>query len=590
MQLNSIIQAGLGQLARRLIAVDLGSSHIKVLLVEQRFRQLRVLDHQIIDLQGEGLLSLEEINRHLQSIVQELGDHPLALAVPQHLSTSHLVDLPRVPSREIRGLVEKETVNLSGLSESAIVYDYRPLRPFGRHPYPFWVTISREQEIENQIRRFGSEEDEHCLCEVTTVANALIAAHLSCSRDLERRVLVDLGATNTVVAIIDQGQGVYAASFPIGGESFTNSVAALRKCSFEEAELLKRSEDLLKGPNELAGFSTVVDVWRQDLDRLLEEWQEDNPGLLSAGERIRVVLCGGGSCQPGLMAYLQQGSRLDFEPWPDTLVGGATLPMGRYAAAYGLALQSFRLIDWPTSLLPQPLRRTKQRQGLLMAANWAGFFLLVLASVILLIGTVWKWSLTSRKANLEESAQAALVQAQEIESSVARREQEYDRIRLLVNHQIRTVDYLKTLQILQRDRERRDLWFVLLADQDSYFAGATVSAADSNHTRLASSGSISNRPERIAGYVVEVTIPGKEEERLRGLHELVEDLKQETLFRNVDSVPVSQRNTNFFDPKVLAPDSYSALSLDLARRAEGLSLAAPEKKPPLPIPFPARMF
>jgi Tfp pilus assembly PilM family ATPase len=584
------IEKVLGQFAQRLIAVDLGSSHLKVILVEQNLGRLRVLQHQIVDLQGEGLLSLEEINRHLQAVVASLGNHPLALAIPQHLSTSHLVDLPRVGDREIRSLVEKETVNLSGLSESAIVYDYQPLKPFGKHQHPFWVTISREQEIEKQINRLGGEEEERCICEVTTVANAMIAAYLACARAEERRVLVDLGATNTVVAIIDQGQGVYATSFPIGGESFTNAVATLRKCSFEEAELLKRSQDLLTGPNALPGFQTVVEVWRQDLMKLIREWAEDNFERIMLRPAFKVVLCGGGSEQPGLVEYLRQEPDLEFEVWPNNADDDAGLPMKRCAAAYGLALQALRQIKWPASLLPTALRTAKQRQRLLMTANWAGFFLLALVLACLIIGTARKWSLAGRKAKLVRNVQLAVQQAEDIEGLIAKREQDYGRVRLLVERRTRTMDFLKTLQILQQVREKKDLWFVLLADQGSYFAGTTVGAAETNQMRLADSAAASNRVEHLGGFIAEVAIPGKDEERLRVLHELVEGLKKEKLFRNVDSLPASQRSTNFFDPKILAPERYFSLSLDLVRRGETSTPVLADKRPSVLLPFPPRTF
>ena len=225
-----------------------------------------------------------------------------------------------------------------------------------------------------------------------------------------------------------------------------------------------------------------------------------------------------------------------------------------------------------------------------MATNWAGFCLLALALTFLLIGTVRKWSLAGRKADLVRDAQTALQQAHEIEILIAKREQEYGRVRLLVEHRTRTMDFLKTLQILQHVREKKDLWFVLLADQASYFAGATCAPRETNQTRQADSGTGSNRIEHLNGFIAEVSIPGKDEDRLRVLHELVEDLKKEKLFRNVDSLPAGQRSTNFFDPKLLPLDRYFSLSLDLARRGDAPMSASPDKKPPIPLAFPARAF
>ena len=191
----------LSWLIPRVIGIDLGSSHLKVLLAEQAFGRLRILEHRLVDLQEESLLSQEEINAHLRKIVQEMGHYPVALTVPQHLCLSHLVDLPPARDGEIQRLMEQETKNLSGLSDSSMVYHYHPLRPFGRMANPFWLTISREPEIQAQINRLATEDNGLSVAAVSSIADSLITTYLACRPATKRVVLIDLGATSTVVAL-----------------------------------------------------------------------------------------------------------------------------------------------------------------------------------------------------------------------------------------------------------------------------------------------------------------------------------------------------------------------------------------------------
>src|SRR5688572_30287765 len=94
--------------SRRLIAVDAGSHSIKILLAERSGRNVRVLRREIINLAEEGLLSSEEIGPALQAMLESMGDHPVALALPPHLPLSNILDLS-AGTRAVKQLIEAET-------------------------------------------------------------------------------------------------------------------------------------------------------------------------------------------------------------------------------------------------------------------------------------------------------------------------------------------------------------------------------------------------------------------------------------------------------------------------------------------------
>ena len=164
---------------RRVLALDAGSRCIKLLLAESDFGRLRILKEELIDLQAEGLVSADEIKAHLQASLDEWGRPPLALVLPQHLSISQVIDLPLAPESEVEKMIEDETIKLSGVSESRIVYDFVRTETAAKNRQQFWVTLSQEGDIRERILRLGVEQED--LCEVTTTANALIAAYRAAS-------------------------------------------------------------------------------------------------------------------------------------------------------------------------------------------------------------------------------------------------------------------------------------------------------------------------------------------------------------------------------------------------------------------------
>src|SRR5438132_12926187 len=95
---------------RRVLALDAGSRCIKLLLAESRFGRVRILKEELIDLHAEGLVSADEIKAHLHDTLEQWGRPPLAVVLPEHLSTSQLIVLPIASESEVQKLIEAETI------------------------------------------------------------------------------------------------------------------------------------------------------------------------------------------------------------------------------------------------------------------------------------------------------------------------------------------------------------------------------------------------------------------------------------------------------------------------------------------------
>src|SRR5262249_2553728 len=154
----------------------------------------------------------------------------------------------------------------------------------------FWVTLCQEGDIRERIQRLGIENED--LCEITTTANALIAAFRAASPLTSRAVLVHAGAQTTVVIILLAGQGAFATSFQMGGDFFTRALARERGCPEEKAENLKRGEDLLSPPKADPELKAVVDGWIAELKRQLNDWFKHNAGG-AATSSFEMIASGG---------------------------------------------------------------------------------------------------------------------------------------------------------------------------------------------------------------------------------------------------------------------------------------------------------
>jgi Tfp pilus assembly PilM family ATPase len=570
---------------RRVLAVDAGSRCLRLLLLESRFGRLRVLKQDAMDLHEEGLVSPEEVKAHVQAIVEDWGRPPIALALPQHVAVSQCVDLPPAPESESRKLIEDETIKLAGVSESVIVYDFVrvPLPSETRHR--FWVTFCQEGEIRNRIAQLGLAGED--FREVTTAANALLTAWSVTHPHDSNAVLVHAGAQNTTVVIMLEGAGVFAASFPMGGDFFTRAIARLRNCPVEAAEALKRSDNLLEGAAKLAGFAEVVDGWATELKRQLNEWREHGRPKKAVGlSGLNLFVSGGVFDQPGLLDYLNTRAALKLNRWPTDNAPDAILPTTGFEIALGTALQALGQGTQPVSLLPAERRAGWRKRLGRQRLEFASAIVLAAVMLALVFGVWQKLSLIRHKRALQVKVDAGIESALANRALTAELLDGFDTLRPLFERQQNTTDTLETIARLQQVRSNRTFWYVLLADQQSYFSHPPTLTptnkakpfAEIARTRTATS---TNASPAKAGFIAELCVPEEPDAGRLVFSLVVNDLKRDPTFARVDQLSEDLRRS-LADPKVILPERHFALALDFAT-TEFQPPAQPRKpRPPVP--------
>lgn len=571
---------------RYVLAVDVGSRCLRLLLLENRFGKIRVLRQEALDLQEEGLISPGELKIQVQATIAEWGRPPLALALPQQIAVSQIVDLPPVPDEEARRLIEAETVKLSGLSESAMVYDFARVAPTEENRHRFWVTFCQESEIQSRIAQLGLDDQE--FREITTAGNALLTAWHAAQPATREAVLIHAGAQSTTVVAIRDGVGVFASSFPMAGDFFTRAIVRLSRGSTEAAEALKRSTNLLAGEHRLPGFAEIVDGWAAELKRQLSEWRgqrSEAPG--------EFIVTGGAFEQPGLLDYLATRTGVTFQRWPAGSSPEALVPAAGFEIALGAALQAAGRGTQSASLIPANRRDAWKKRLLRQRLELANTILLAACFVVLAFGIWEKLTLIQSKQAMLVKVRAGLEVVQANAGLTNRLLKDYAGLRPLLEHQQTTVDTLQTLALLQSARSNRALWFVLVADQQSYFAYAPPSAStNKTPAGLGTSEFASRRrdatnatPAR-PGLIAELCVPGDATAARGTLGLVVNSLKKSPVFGRVDLLSEDLRRS-LADPKVILPERHFALALDFTTTEfQAEAAASPPKVPAIGRLFP----
>ena len=127
-------------------------------------------------------------------------------------------------------------------------------------------------------------------------------------------ILVDIGATNTTVSVIESGIYVMHRSMPTAGNTWTDGLRTAFKLELVDAEAgksaLNLNEILTAGGAEnppLKVIATHIDDLIRELRRSMNYLQTQNQGTEANGETKidGMYLCGGGAKLRGLDQYIQ---------------------------------------------------------------------------------------------------------------------------------------------------------------------------------------------------------------------------------------------------------------------------------------------
>ena len=566
---------------RRVLALDAGSRQVKLALVESFFGKIKFLKEEVFDLQAEGLVAPEELKAHLQSILSEFGSPALAVVLPQQTTVSQVLDLPAGPESDIRKLIQDETVKLSGVSESRIIYDFvQTGETPAKNRQHFRVTQGREEDIRAHVRRLGLEEED--ICEITTSADALVAAFSISAPGVSKAVLIHMGAQTTIVVIMSRGQAVAVTSFPMGSDFFTRSLARSSGGAFDAAEALKRGNNLLAGPDSLPEQRSVVDGWLDELQTQLQEWFRSHAEVAGTIGAFQIVASGGGFDQPGLLDYVEERTGWVVRSWPRPEDGKAPVPGKGFEVAAGIAYQALGYTPRSVSLLPDDYRRGWRKRVDRQRMEFASVALLALCVLALAFGTWHKFSLIGRKEALLEKVRSGQETADANEALTSELVLEYEQLRPILAEQQTTADTLRALALLEQAQSNKTFWYVLVADQQSYFSfipppvGTNNSPTNPPPPILAGFRSpvIEKRGENPLavntnyaaakpGLIAELSMAEDAETARAALSQLVSRIKEQKLFAKVDLLSEDLRRSLAL-PSVAVADRHFALALDFA--------------------------
>lgn len=546
------------------MAIQAGESVVRILLARREVSGLRIEKLITIDLVSDGLLTPEEMARRVGQIRATLPPAPVALSLPLGRSHSQIMELSPDDTRAAHQLAQ--SVGGRQFEQVPSVFDARPLRSFGSHEHPTWVTIAREADVDLQLLRCGLASGD--VSHITSSDGALSAAFAEVSERPSSAVLVEVGAVASTLVLVWENQAVFSASIDTGSSAFLAALAADLRCPVDEAEIVLKREGAAAISPATPQLQAALLRWRHSVETLLREQAREAgipPDMLLSLPRW---FSGAQLADPGMRGLFETHAGGDpAQHWPDIAIDdGRAISLASCAIAYGVAAIASGLQPASPNLLPlsaRELRRVQRRTSWLHVACLA---MIVLGFV--LVGKVW----AERRASVrtKEERVALLERARDagprLTDELAAREQAYIEATPALYLQKRTRDILMGVRTLGAQRsgdgkQDKDFWFAVIADAETYAGGAIPQGtpAAAPETQL-----LRGCFARPTGLVVELSLPPSNKDQLGAIGALVGSLRATHQFASVDILPVRARQP-LADPSVFAPKGGDfAIALDAA--------------------------
>jgi type IV pilus assembly protein PilM len=332
-----------------LVGLDVSTTGVKAMAINQH--KMIVQGYGSVDLDPQKMqVSMNTGDNYLadgiKQLLQEkihgkLPSNHVAVSVPTSRTYSRTVELPLDSEANLADTLQLEVEQYIPIAANELYIDHQIIDR-SKTSITVLLTAVPKRIVDGVLES----------CDKAGLQVILVEPGISAAARLIRRteeghlptILVDVGAATSDIALVDQVVRV-TGSAPVGGHTFTYTIADKLKVSFEEAHQLKVHSGLAPGPKQSklrASLEPVLNQVTQETRKIMRYYSE----RLGAKTKIeQIIIVGGGSNLPGLGEFMTDAMMMPSRianPWHSISFGHLTAPSKlfkpRYITAAGLAI------------------------------------------------------------------------------------------------------------------------------------------------------------------------------------------------------------------------------------------------------------
>ncbi|OGE81582.1 MAG: hypothetical protein A3E98_04070 [Candidatus Doudnabacteria bacterium RIFCSPHIGHO2_12_FULL_48_11] len=343
------------------LGVDIGTSNIKIVQLRPKDNKFVLETYGTVNVayqlsNKDSISSITQTAQLLKNLLQKSGvtTHKVIASLPNSVVFTSVIEMPKIPEDELGTAIEFEAkkyvpLPLEEVALSWSVIEERTKKitkdtkdtnlgsPTGNTKTKVLLTAVPTAVVDNYIKVFHEAglEPEALEIEALSLIRSLVG------EDLNTIVLIDVGAKNTSINLVDNGYLRLSKNLTVGGDTVTTSIAQSLSVNFARAEQFKKDFGLTSQNQQIPQvMRPILDIIKNETVQLINLFE-------SRGEKIdKVLLSGGGAKLPNLSEYFSTvGKPVSLAaPWSNVLyppeLKGLVEPLGlNLAVAAGLAMR-----------------------------------------------------------------------------------------------------------------------------------------------------------------------------------------------------------------------------------------------------------
>lgn len=293
-------------MSQKILGIDPGTYSLKVLHLERRVQDLKVLNYFEEPLDHHARTAHEEqVSGALTKILSEnaLETDVVCASLPGHFMSTRILELPFTGRKRISQVVTFELEGYIPFPVEDIFLDFHVLRQADNQSQVLCVYVH-----EDNLRKYldalsgAGGDPKYCAADFTDLAGI---AQLAMVPRQGFYALCDIGHSKTNVVIMEGRQLRYVRTIGIGGHHFTRAIQRSFNLNFDKAEAIKLSRGKLFVHKEESDQVSLI------LDRVAQELVSSiKLTFLGARRYLKdlsvpaIFVCGGGAKMLGMIDYL----------------------------------------------------------------------------------------------------------------------------------------------------------------------------------------------------------------------------------------------------------------------------------------------
>jgi len=284
------------------LGIDIGTSTIKVVQLKndngkfllETYGLVNAASQVVSRVEGDVIGQTAEILKTLLDKAKVTTKKVIA-SLPNNIVFVSVIDMPALSDKELKSAIEWEARRYVPLPLEEVTLSWSVMRESKDAPkLKVLITAVPTTVIDNYLRMFKLAGLQPIALEIEALA--LIRSLAGPRQDAF--IMVDIGARNTSLNLVDKGFLRISRSMPVGGDTITAGISQSLKISAARAEQFKMdlglSGDLQQIPHVM---KSSLESIKNETSQLVKIYEA------SGGTISEIIFAGSGAYLPGLTAY-----------------------------------------------------------------------------------------------------------------------------------------------------------------------------------------------------------------------------------------------------------------------------------------------